>query len=87
MPLGLAKTPLASMPLVTFPEPIAVVIAVDPEPDTSPERVIVWFEVRHVAQPMAPVDALYVTGLVPDSAEVEAYALAHWVVEATSGMT
>jgi len=36
----------ASIVFVTLPAPIVVVMAVEPEPETSPERVMVWFEAR-----------------------------------------
>lgn len=38
-----------------------------PLPVTSPVRVIVWLPVKQVAQPIAPVEVLKVTGEVPEN--------------------
>lgn len=57
-PVGFPKIVLAvawaSMPTVTLLAPIAVVMAVEPEPDTSPDKVMVWFAVRQLAHAKVP---------------------------------
>src|SRR5690242_2009650 len=48
-PRNLAVDTCASMGRVTLLAPMAVVIAVVPDPDTSPDKVMVWFPVMYPA--------------------------------------
>lgn len=49
LPISEFAASVASIPSVTLFDPMAVVIEVAPLPDTSPESVMVWFPVKHVA--------------------------------------